>query len=136
MQMNKKTAANQNQPMTCRRRVPLNRAQSRNFSAPKRWLTNGIIMVYVVNQMTNRIKQLRLAKGMSLDDLAASMGAIVTKQAISKYENNLAKPTHKVAARLANALGVPPLELWREPSVTIKFVAYRKRASLTKTHQA
>lgn len=86
--------------------------------------------------MTNRIKQLRLAKGMSLDELAAEMGSIVTKQAISKYENNLAKPTHKVAAKLAQVLAVPPLDLWREPSVTIKFLAYRKRASLTKTHQA
>lgn len=101
-----------------------------------RWLTDEHLLMYIVNQMTNRIKQLRLAKGMSLDDLAASMGAIVTKQAISKYENNLAKPTHKVAAKLAQALGVPPLELWRESSVTIQFIAYRKRASLTKTHQA
>jgi Zn-dependent peptidase ImmA (M78 family) len=33
-------------------------------------------------------------------------------------------------------LGVPPIELWREPLVNIQFVAYRKRASLTKTHQA
>jgi len=95
-----------------------------------------IIMVYIVNHMSNRIKQLRLAGAMSLDELAASMGGIVTKQAISKYENNLAKPTHKVAAKLAHALGVPRLELWREPSVTVHFVAYRKRASLTKTHQA
>jgi Zn-dependent peptidase ImmA (M78 family)/DNA-binding XRE family transcriptional regulator len=93
-------------------------------------------MAYLVNLMSNRIKQLRLAKGMSLDELAALMGGIVSKQAISKYENNLAKPTHKVGSRLAQALGVSPVELWREPSVSVKFVAYRKRASLTKSHQA
>ena len=99
-------------------------------------LTNSVFIVYLVNQMINRIKHLRLAIGLSLEELAASMGGIITKQAISKYENNLAKPTHSVGAKLATALGVPPIELWREPLVNIQFVAYRKRASLTKTHQA
>ena len=33
-----------------------------------------------------RLKQLRLARGLSLDELAAAMGGIVTKQALSKYE--------------------------------------------------
>jgi len=86
--------------------------------------------------MMNRIKQLRLAKGMSLEELAARMGGIVTKQAISKYENDVAKPVHKVAAKLAAVLQVQPLELWRQPSVEVRFVAYRKRASLPKTEQA
>src|SRR6267378_383693 len=86
--------------------------------------------------MMNRIKQLRLAKGLSLEELAARMGGIVTKQAISKYENNMAKPVHKVAAKLATVLEVPPLELWRQPSVDVRFVAYRKRASLRKSDQA
>ena len=31
-----------------------------------------------------RLKQLRLARGLSLDALAAEMGGIVTKQALSK----------------------------------------------------
>ena len=105
-------------------------------SVQNRRLTKCYIIAYRINQMTNRIKQLRLAKGMSLDGLAALMGGIVTKQAISKYENNLAKPTHRVGARLAQALGVPPLELWRQPTVRVQFVAYRKRASMTKTQQA
>jgi len=83
----------------------------------------------------NRIKQLRLAKGLSLEQLAASMDGFVTKQAISKYENNLAKPAPTINSRLAKALGVQPVELWRESTVSISFVAYRKRASLTKTHQ-
>jgi transcriptional regulator with XRE-family HTH domain len=39
----------------------------------------------------NRIKQLRLSGGMSLDDLARSMGGCVSKQALSKHERGLSK---------------------------------------------
>ena len=92
-------------------------------------------MVYCVNQMINRIKQLRLAKGLSLEQLAASMGGIVTKQAISKYENNLTKPALRVSTKLAKVLGVQPMDLWRQPAINVKFVAYRKRASLSKRDQ-
>ncbi len=77
----------------------------------------------------NRIKQFRLAKGFSLDDLTQEMGGIVTKQAVSKYERGLSTPSAPVLNQLAKALGVKALQLLSEPSVTVRFVAYRKRTT-------
>ena len=37
-----------------------------------------------------RIRQLRTARGYSLDELAERMGGVVTKQALSKYEHDTA----------------------------------------------
>lgn len=83
----------------------------------------------------NRIKQLRLARGFSLDELADSMGGIVTKQALSKYELRLSTPSAPVANQLARALGVKAMELCSEPSINVRFLGYRKRKSLPKKWQ-
>lgn len=77
-----------------------------------------------------RLRQLRLARGWSLEELAAQAGYVVTKQAISKYERGAAYPSALVLRRLAAALGVAAASLWREPVVRIAIVAYRRRASL------
>jgi len=82
-----------------------------------------------------RIKQLRLARGLSLDALAAEMGGIVTKQALSKYEHGKTQPTAIVLNRLAVALGVKTAYLWREPSIQVRFIAYRKGSGLGKREQ-
>ena len=78
----------------------------------------------------NRLRRARLARGLTLEALAAAMGGIVTKQAIGKYEQGKAQPSPLVLTRLAAALGVKAAALWREPAVRIEFVAYRKRSSL------
>jgi transcriptional regulator with XRE-family HTH domain len=83
----------------------------------------------------NRIKQLRLARGLSLDDLAAAMGGIVTKQALSKYELGDSKPSAPVLNQLARALSVKAMELWSKPSVNVKFLGYRKKVSLAQRWQ-
>ncbi|MDD5007805.1 MAG: XRE family transcriptional regulator [Syntrophorhabdaceae bacterium] len=85
--------------------------------------------------MVGRLKQLRLARGLSLEDLAAEMGGIVTRQALSKYELGLSKPSALVLNRLAGALGVKAAYLWSEPSIHCKFIAYRKGTGLAKTEQ-
>lgn len=85
--------------------------------------------------MIQRLKQLRLARGLSLEDLAAEMGGIVTKQALSKYELGLSKPSLVVLNRLAQALGVKAAYLWSEPSIDCRFIAYRKGTGLAKTEQ-
>lgn len=82
--------------------------------------------------MVQRLKQLRLARGLSLEDLAAAMGGIVTKQALSKYELGLSKPSPLVLNRLAGALGAKAAYLWSDPSITCKFIAYRKGTGLGK----
>jgi len=83
----------------------------------------------------NRIKQLRLARGLSLDDLADAMGGIVTKQALSKYELGASMPSAPVLNQLAHALGVKAMELWTAPSFDVKFLGYRKKMSLSQRWQ-
>ncbi|BCM88668.1 hypothetical protein IAD21_00509 [Abditibacteriota bacterium] len=82
-----------------------------------------------------RIKQYRLARGMSLEDLAIAMGDIVSRQALHKYEKGDAKPSPAVLTRLGTALQIPPASLWHQPEVKVGLVAYRKHSRMTKTHQ-
>lgn len=82
-----------------------------------------------------RLKQFRLARGLSLDALAAKMGGIVTKQAISKYEMGKDIPSPVVVNKLAVALDVKSRDLWAQPDVTVEFVAYRRHSKLSKTEQ-
>jgi Zn-dependent peptidase ImmA (M78 family)/DNA-binding XRE family transcriptional regulator len=83
----------------------------------------------------NRIKQLRLARGLSLDELSDAMGGIVTKQALSKYELGISTPSAPVLNQLARALNVKAMELWAAPSSEIRFLGYRKRVSLPQRWQ-
>jgi len=85
--------------------------------------------------LSTRLKQLRLARGLSLDELAAKMGGIVTKQALSKYELGTAQPTPVVLNKLAAALGVKASYFWSEPAVKVEFVAYRRKSTLPKREQ-
>ena len=52
--------------------------------------------------MTNRIKQLRKAKGYRQEDLAAALG--VSRQTIIAIENNQYNPSLELAMRLARYL--------------------------------
>src|SRR5689334_18883228 len=82
-----------------------------------------------------RIKQLRLARGLSLDALAAALGGAVTKQALSKYELGKAQPSARVLTLLASALGVKATQLATPPEIHVEFIGYRRRASLPKREQ-
>ncbi|WP_054698339.1 helix-turn-helix domain-containing protein [Geotalea toluenoxydans] len=84
---------------------------------------------------STKLKQLRLARGLTLDGLAEKMGGIVTKQALSKYEKGLTSPTPAVLTKLADALSVKSAELFRESRYNVELVAYRKRATLLKRDQ-
>ena len=83
----------------------------------------------------DRIRQLRLARGLSLEGLAIETGNIVTKQAISKYEKGRSVPSNTVLLRLAQAFGVKAAFLLSEPDIEVEFVAYRKTSKLTKKEQ-
>jgi Zn-dependent peptidase ImmA (M78 family)/DNA-binding XRE family transcriptional regulator len=85
--------------------------------------------------ISQQLRQLRLARGLSLEGLAQQMGGVVTKQALSKYEQGKAHPTPTVLTKLATALGVKAVDLVRDPGVTVEFTAYRKRAALGKRAQ-
>lgn len=79
-----------------------------------------------------RLRQLRLARNLSLEALAIKMGGMVTKQAIWKYENGKANPSPSVLANLASTLGVNATYLLTAPSIKVEFIAYRKSAFLQK----
>lgn len=82
-----------------------------------------------------RLRQTRQARGLSLEALAAEMNGMVTKQALSKYEQGKTRPSPKVLNRLATVLGVKALELNSEPAIDVEFVAYRKLSLLPKREQ-
>jgi len=82
-----------------------------------------------------RLKTIRIARDLTLDELSAAMGGMVTKQALSKYERGASSPTPRVLVALAKALGVKAIELAAPPSADIRVVAFRKRSSLPKGTQ-
>mgnify|MGYP000144423897 CR=1 FL=1 len=83
-----------------------------------------------------RLRQIRLARGLSLEGLVARMDGLVTRQAISKYENERAQPTPTVLRALAAALEVKGAELLRPPDIAVEFIAYRKGSGLGKKREA
>lgn len=86
--------------------------------------------------LASRLKQLRVARGLSLDALAVAMGGVVTKQALSKYERSQAMPTPRVLTALARALGVKAMNLVTAPGVAIEVVAFRKASGLGRKESA
>lgn len=82
--------------------------------------------------LAQRLKQLRLSRGWSLDDLSESLGGLVTKQALSKYEKGQSAPSLKVVAKIAETFGVKTAQLFAEPLVNVELLAYRKCAALPK----
>jgi len=79
-----------------------------------------------------RLRQLRLAHGLSLEELAAKMGGIVTRQSLSKYEHGKMRPSLVVVNKLATTLGVKATDLWSEPTIHVEFIAYRRGSGLPK----
>ena len=80
--------------------------------------------------LASRLRQLRTARGLSLDALAAAMGRLVSKQALSKYERGQAMPTPRVLTALARGLGVKAMSLLTPAEVEIEIIAFRKSARL------
>jgi len=83
-----------------------------------------------------RIKQFRLAKNYSLDELVAATGGIVSKVALSKYERGIIKPSNKILTAIAKALGVKTINLCLPPNIKVEFIAYRKGSGLSKKEQS
>ena len=71
-----------------------------------------------------RLKQIRLARGFSLDEVTRRMDDLITKQALSKYETGVSQPRPRTLVRLAEALEVAP-QLLQEPSPFVITFAFR-----------
>lgn len=78
-----------------------------------------------------RLASARKMAGMSLQTLADTLGNVITKQSLSKYEQGVMKPDSRLLVKLANILNVPVDYFYDEPTVEIKFTDpdYRKHSS-------
>ncbi len=81
-----------------------------------------------------RLKNARKMRGLSLRQLSKAMGGEVSVNALNKYENGVMKPSPRVLAKLASALGVHTEELFAPIAIHIDLtgVTFRKRESLRK----
>jgi transcriptional regulator with XRE-family HTH domain len=87
------------------------------------------------NVKGDRIRQLRLARGMTQADLAEATGDLVSKQMISRYERGESQPSPSVLQALAEAFDVKAADLFREPVAEVSFDAYRKYKRLGERKQ-
>ena len=93
------------------------------------------LLEIVVNQrgrthmLGTRIKQGRLAAGLSLRELARTVG--LSAMAISKYERDQIRPSSEAMLRLAKALSVRTEYFFREPRVALTEVDFRKHSKLS-----
>ncbi len=85
-----------------------------------------------LNVFGSRLKSARLMSGLSLQGLSEKIGSHVTKQALSKYEQGLMKPSAEVLMLLSKALSIKPDYLLKENLVKFNEISFRKKASLTK----
>jgi len=67
-----------------------------------------------------------------MDTLVAKMEHKVSKQAISKYENNLMTPDSAILIALSDALGVKPDYFFSKYEIAIDSINFRKKAALGK----
>ena len=77
-----------------------------------------------------RLKNARVMMGLSMDELCAAMGNIVSKMTISKYENGQLSPNSSVVIALSKALNQPIDYFFRPFTVQVESVRFRKKSSL------
>lgn len=83
-----------------------------------------------------RIKQARIAAGLSLRGLAEASDNYISAQVIQKYEKGITNPGSDVLIKLAKALGVKVEYFFRPAAVQVLLncPVYRKRASVPKKY--
>ena len=73
----------------------------------------------MINEFGIRLHSARKMAGMSMDALALKAGAVVSKQAISKYEKGLINPGSEVLLALAGALNVKADYFFRSSKIAM-----------------
>ncbi|MCR4579057.1 MAG: ImmA/IrrE family metallo-endopeptidase [Treponema sp.] len=76
-----------------------------------------------------RLKNARIMKGFSMDELVAAMGNSLSKMSISKYEKCQLSPNSSVLISLSKALGQPLDYFFKPFTVHIESVKFRKLKS-------
>lgn len=85
----------------------------------------------MIHNFGNRLLSARKMAGMSLDGLSQATGALVSKQAISKYEKGKATPSSHVLIALAKALDVKIDYFFRPSQIEIVSLSFRKKTRLS-----
>lgn len=83
-----------------------------------------------LKEFGNRLRLARKMAGLSMEDLVKKSEGVVTKQAISKYEKGIMRPSSDVLIRLALALGVKPEYFYRQSKLELSGMQFRKRSKL------
>lgn len=83
-----------------------------------------------------RLKLARAAAGLSLRELEARLGNLVTAQAIGKYERDESMPSSRVLIGLAEALGVSEDYLLSANELVLDGVEFRKKSITSKKEEA
>jgi len=83
-----------------------------------------------------RLKLARTSAGLSLRDLAARLGNIVSAQAIGKYERDEMMPGSKVLIALSEALGVSETYLAGQSNIHLDGVEFRKNRITSKKEES
>lgn len=83
----------------------------------------------------DRLKSARIKAGLSLDNLVIKADNIVSKQAISQYEKNQKTPSSGILIALAKALDVNLDYFFRQRSISIGKVDFRKHSDFGKKQQ-
>ena len=79
---------------------------------------------------TTVLRDLRMSRGWSLEDLADKLDGAVSRQSLHKYENSDATPSPSILTKIAHAFGLTPLELATGPDCLVEIKAFRKRTGL------
>lgn len=77
------------------------------------------------NLFCNRLKNARLMKGLSMEELSHSIQGVVSKQAISKYENGQMMPSSQVLDAIAKSLNLPTDYFFRQ-GIQIEQISFRR----------
>lgn len=82
-----------------------------------------------------RLKSARLMNGLSLEGLAGRLEHRVSRQALNKYEQGEMKPDASLLPLLCRELCVPPDYFFKEASIDLGKIAFRKLEKLPATEQ-
>ena len=80
---------------------------------------------------SKRLRNARLMRGLSMQQLCVMMNDIVTKQSVSKYERGESMPDSTILIALCKALNISPDYLFRENRSALNNVHYRKLTRLS-----
>jgi len=88
----------------------------------------NIVMSTTFKKQLHRTRKIA---GLSMDELVAKTGHMISKNAISRYERGVMLPSSRNLELLSNALGVTPDFLVQENNISITNIEFRKKYRLT-----